>query len=344
MSYTFYMYYSTLCVKSMLLNNITEKSILTLLEVVSDGVWDWNANTGHVYRSPGWYTMLGYDIDSLKNTVFTWESVIHPEDYERVMKHFERYITKKCDQYNIEYRCKTKSGHYIWIEDRGKVVEWNDNGSVGRMIGAHREIDAEKKLYVKAKQEGSSLQALVDSQTQELLATNKKLEERIAISEKMAITDPLTETSNRRHFESQLALECSRSKRFNEPLSLIILDVDDFKSINDQHGHASGDSVLVEVSKKLNSSVRDIDLVVRWGGDEFMVLLPNTSVQHAQLLAEKIRTLIDESMDEIGVKVSVSLGVSEYNIDESASRFISRADRVLYVAKVEGRNRVAVAS
>jgi len=102
--------------------------------------------------------------------------------------------------------------------------------------------------------------------------------------------------------------------------------------------------VLVEVSKKLTKSVRNIDLVARWGGDELMVLLPNTSIQNAQVLAEKIRFLIDNSMDKMSVKLSVSTGVSEYNIDESTSRFISRADNALYVTKVEGRNRVAVAN
>ena len=135
--------------------------------------------------------MLGYDVDSLKNTVFTWESVIHPNDYERVMERFERYTTKKCDKYNIEYRCKTKNGDYIWIEDRGKVVEWNDSDTVGRMIGAHRDIDAEKKSYVEAKQESLSLQALVYSRTRELLAANTKLQDRIEITEKNGNNRPV---------------------------------------------------------------------------------------------------------------------------------------------------------
>jgi len=114
--------------KQVVLPEISSEYLATTLELISDGIWDWNANTGYVYRSPGWYTMLGYDINAFENTVFTWESVIHPDDFERVMAHFDAYITHKSDAYNIQYRCHTKNDDYLWVEDRGKVVEWNDAG------------------------------------------------------------------------------------------------------------------------------------------------------------------------------------------------------------------------
>jgi len=130
--------------QSALLPDVNEQSLRTTLELISDGIWDWNANTGYVYRSPSWYTMLGYDIDSLDNTVFTWENVIHKADFERVMAHFDDYITYKSSEYKIQYCCKTKDGSYLWIEDTAAIVAQNKDGSVARMIGAHRNIEAEK--------------------------------------------------------------------------------------------------------------------------------------------------------------------------------------------------------
>lgn len=88
------------------LPEMTSESLAAVLEIISDGIWDWNANTGYVYRSPGWYSMLGYDAHSIDNTVLTWESLIHKDDYERVMQHFEDYTTHKADIYKVQYRCK----------------------------------------------------------------------------------------------------------------------------------------------------------------------------------------------------------------------------------------------
>ena len=106
----------------------------TVLELVSDGIWDWNANTGFVYRNPGWYQMLGYEPHSLGNTVFTWESVIHPDDIDRVMACFDAYLSGQSTDYRAEYRCRCRNGDFIWIEDRGRIIARNPDGSVARMI------------------------------------------------------------------------------------------------------------------------------------------------------------------------------------------------------------------
>lgn len=127
-----------------LLPEVSKELFSTLLDIISDGVWDWNARTGYVYRNPSWYLMLGYKVESFQNTVYTWESLIHPEDYVRVTTHFDNYITQKEPAYKIKYRCRTSNGDYLWIEDKARVVEWEDDGTVGRMIGAHRDISAEQ--------------------------------------------------------------------------------------------------------------------------------------------------------------------------------------------------------
>ncbi|WP_372881690.1 PAS domain-containing protein, partial [Psychromonas sp.] len=108
-----------------------------ILDIINEGVWDWSAKTGHVGRSPGWYRMLGYDVGIFQEDVFTWENVIHPHDYPRVMRHFELYTTGKSDAYSVEYRCKKADGSYLWIRDKGRIVEYDDQGKVARMIGAH---------------------------------------------------------------------------------------------------------------------------------------------------------------------------------------------------------------
>ena len=110
----------------------------TVLELVSDGIWDWNANTGFVYRNPGWYEMLGYPRHSLDNNVFTWENVIHPEDYPQVMTRFDDYINRRAPHYQIEYRCRKQDGSYLWIEDRGYVIARNADGSVARINSSSR--------------------------------------------------------------------------------------------------------------------------------------------------------------------------------------------------------------
>ena len=121
------------------LSDLNEDMLHTILELVSDGIWDWNANTGFVYRNPGWYEMLGYPPHSLDNNVLTWENVIHPDDYSRVMALFDDYLNQRAPGYQAEYRCRMRDGTYIWIEDRGYVLARNADGSVARMVGAHRD-------------------------------------------------------------------------------------------------------------------------------------------------------------------------------------------------------------
>jgi PAS domain S-box-containing protein len=269
------------------LPEVSEKSLATTLELISDGIWDWDANTGYVYRSPGWYLMLGYEVDAFENNVFTWENVIHPDDYDRVMAHFDSYITGKSPAYIIEYRCRTKSSDYLWIEDRGKIITRNEDGTVHRMIGAHRNINDQKLLELEGASKNAALQEHIDSRTQELIDVNKQLAEKIREAEHLARTDALTSLFNRYQFDKSLKMEYSRATRFQEPLSLVALDVDDFKPINDLHGHPAGDLVLIKLAKLILLNIRDIDSAARWGGDEFMVLLPNTTLDQAFVLQTK---------------------------------------------------------
>jgi len=327
--------------KNAILPEISRESLEVVLDLVSDGIWDWNANTGYVYRSPNWYIMLGYDIDAFENTVFTWEGVIHPDDFDRVMDHFDSYITHKSSSYQIEYRCRTKSNDYLWIEDRAKVVEWHKDGTVSRMIGAHRDISAKKELELEQEAKRTVLQEYADLKTQELIRANEQLALKVEQIELMAAKDALTSLSNRYDFESKLLVECARAVRFNEPLALVALDLDSFKPVNDLNGHAEGDLVLKKVANIITSNIREIDLSARWGGDEFMILLPNTSLKQAFVLANKIRLLIDGGEICQNVAVTASFGVVQLDENEDPLRLVIRADKRLYESKHRGRNCVS---
>jgi diguanylate cyclase (GGDEF)-like protein len=162
--------------------------------------------------------------------------------------------------------------------------------------------------------------------------------------EQLAITDALTGLYNRRFFQSRLAAEVGRAKRYGRVLSLVMLDLDNFKEINDQHGHQVGDHVLAEVGKILAGNVRASDIVCRYGGEEFAALLPETGPEQAGRAAEKLRTRLKEHFQggSDSVALTVSLGVASYPSPCVADEndLVKRADAALYEAKGLGRDRV----
>lgn len=171
------------------------------------------------------------------------------------------------------------------------------------------------------------------------------LEAKNELLERLALTDALTGLANRRAFEEALSTETARATRHGKPLSLLFLDLDHFKNVNDQHGHAVGDEVLSAVSDLLKRLGRRGDMTARIGGEEFAVLLPQTSLSQAKLVAERIRVALEAS--PVGrtkpVKMTTSIGCASYdgNGDMPSSTLLRVADEALYRAKQDGRNRVA---
>ncbi|KIM00361.1 hypothetical protein CCC_01516 [Paramagnetospirillum magnetotacticum MS-1] len=158
--------------------------------------------------------------------------------------------------------------------------------------------------------------------------------------EKVSITDALTGLFNRRRLDEAFAHELDRAQRYAEPVSLIISDVDHFKSINDVHGHQTGDEVLQSIADLLRNGVRALDVVGRWGGEEFLIICPNTDLEGAVALAEKLRLTIATAVFTGTGACTASFGVAQYAESESFKDTVARADTALYRAKVEGRNRV----
>lgn len=158
----------------------------------------------------------------------------------------------------------------------------------------------------------------------------------------LSVTDKLTQVYNRAKLDSVLHHEVIRAKRYQPCLSLIMLDIDHFKKVNDVFGHAVGDSVLVHVANLLQDSIRETDTIGRWGGEEFMIILPQIQHEQALAVAEKIRQAISSAHFAIAGQVTASLGVTSLSEDDSEQQFIARADAALYRAKDTGRNRVVL--
>jgi two-component system cell cycle response regulator len=174
----------------------------------------------------------------------------------------------------------------------------------------------------------------------------ERLRDNVQMSIEMAITDALTGLFNRRYMESHLATLIEQAKSRTKPLTALILDIDYFKSINDTHGHDAGDDVLREFALRIRRSIRGIDLACRYGGEEFVVVMPETDMAVAAMVAERLRRRIAADPFAIqggarNIPVTISIGIAGLRgRDDSAAALLKRADQALYRAKRDGRNRV----
>lgn len=168
-------------------------------------------------------------------------------------------------------------------------------------------------------------------------------------NERLSITDGLTKAYNRRYFNMQIEKEFEKAKRYNSKLTLIMLDIDHFKLLNDAYGHQQGDMVLIHLARILKENMRNIDFIARYGGEEFAVLMSGANKKEGAVVAEKLRKKIEMYLfpalqkDADPLKTTISLGVAEYSADmNSTDDLVKHADNVLYKAKEDGRNRVKV--
>ena len=163
--------------------------------------------------------------------------------------------------------------------------------------------------------------------------------------ENLAITDGLTKLYNLRHFYNQLEIEIDRSNRYGHPLALLLLDIDNFKTYNDTHGHLEGDKVLVRLGQIIKSCLRTMDCAYRYGGEEFTIILPETTGEEAKNVAHRIKTSveIENFFPEGGdvENITISIGVTEYSKKEQLTTFIQRADQAMYNSKEKGRNAIS---
>lgn len=209
---------------------------------------------------------------------------------------------------------------------------------LARQVMASLELRRRTRGLQEALAHNEKLREELESRKNELVSLNESLTQ-------LATTDPLTGLSNRRVFEDTMKLEVSRFRRTGTPFSLVLLDLDHFKAINDRFGHDGGDDVLRQVAEQLAPLVRDVDLLARIGGEEFALVLPDTDARSAGKTAERLRRWLEgEGSERLGsYDVTLSAGVAMAVVDDTELSVYGRADQALYRAKREGRNQVCTA-
>lgn len=294
----------------------------TLLESTRAIPWriEWST-LEFTYIGPQIEQLLGWAPDSWLS-VDDWAERMHPEDREWVVNFCVAQSQAGAD-HEADYRALTKDGDYVWIRDVVHVVR-DEDGDVEYLAGFMFDISERKKTEEK------------------LVEMQKKLEE-------LSFQDGLTGVANRRMFDSVLQVEWDNARRNQQPLSIIMMDIDYFKQYNDHYGHIKGDDCLKRVAGVLSKvATRAKDFFARYGGEEFVLVLPQTSAESAVKVAERCRGMVFKEQiphadSNTGQLLTLSMGVGSIiptHADEP-SDFVESVDRALYEAKHKGRNQIS---
>ncbi|MTI54222.1 HD domain-containing phosphohydrolase [Geosporobacter ferrireducens] len=264
----------------------------------SDGIWDWNVKTNEAFYSARWKEMLGFEDHELDNTFYSYTKLIHPHDIGQVMKAMNDHMKKNISYYSLEHRMMCKDGTYKWILARAQAI-WDEEGNVIRMAGSHTDINERKKAEDEVRY--------------------------------LSFHDKLTGLYNRAYFEEELKrLDTERQL----PLSIIIGDLNGLKLTNDVFGHHEGDKLLIKIADILRSSCRKSDIISRWGGDEYAIILPKTDEKVSQEICARINAACVEAESEL-IKPSISLGSATKSImNQEVSQIIKEAEDRMYQHKL----------
>jgi diguanylate cyclase (GGDEF)-like protein/PAS domain S-box-containing protein len=280
------------------------------------GQWYWDCKNNIVVFNPLKVTTLGYKVDEIPEQVtyqfFT--DKLHPDDYHHVMEAMKKHLSGEAVVYETEYRIRTKDGGWRWYLDMGKITQRDPDGSPTYLAGI-----------------------VFDTTERHLLL--QQIEEKNILLNEMAISDSLTKLFNHQAIHKKLEEEMKRAKRYETRLSILLIDIDFFKKVNDSFGHQAGDLLLVEIANILKTLVREVDIIGRVGGEEFLVIFPNNNVIKGHNAAERIRKKIEKMEFSNDIKVTISGGVAEFE-GESIVDLVDKADKQLYRAKNAGRNRI----
>lgn len=294
------------------------KRLENIIDSNNIGTWEWNVQTGESIFNERWAEIVGYTLDELKPiNIDTWLKLIHPEDVEKSTNTLNAHFRGESNQYECEVRMKHKKGNWVWVLDKGKVLSFTPKGEALIMFGTHTDI------------------------------TERKAFERKIIE--ISIRDPLTNIYNRRHIFSRLNEIKAKYERNKMDFSIAILDIDYFKRVNDNFGHLAGDFVLQEFTKILDKNIRLFDLLGRFGGEEFIIIMLNCQKDTASLRIEDILKIIRNTnfiYRNQRINFTFSAGISDSCDKEfenlNLDRLIDSADKKLYLAKKLGRNRIVI--
>ena len=254
--------------------------------------------------------------------------------------HLECDLTKKISNY-MSSPIKTLKEHstiadalaFIRKQKFKRIIVENDKGEITGIISQKELLRIVYNKWIELMREKGS----------EISKTNEALIQTQAQLEEIASRDYLTKIYNRQKFESFLEYEIKKLDRYeNGTFSILLVDIDHFKQVNDSYGHLKGDSVLQDFAKILKLSSRKSDVVARWGGEEFIVLLPHTNTEEAIFVAEKIRSTVEVYDFKDNLILTCSIGISQYHKNDTKREIFNRADNALYKAKALGRNRIEI--
>lgn len=282
--------------------------LLSLFDLSNAGLVKWNNDDkwSMAFVSKSVSRLLGYSQEDLKNNKVAYASLIHKDDLNRVTQEVTQAVEQQVYFFEHEpYRIITEDGEIKWILDSIVIVRNKDNEIIN-FIGYLTDITELK---------------------------NKELE-----LDNISRTDQLTKISNRMQLDDVLQNQYNRFYRNGELCSIILIDIDHFKLVNDKHGHLIGDSILIEFASILKASIRVEDIVGRWGGEEFLVILPHTALPQAIQLAQKLKTTINTHAFPTVTRQTASFGVATFEKGITIQTLLDTADNALYQAKNSGRN------
>lgn len=303
--------------------------------IVADHTFDWefwlSPERDFIYISPSCKIITGYDPQDFMADPNLMDGIVHPDDEGIVLTH--RAIIKYRVKDEIEYRIIHKDGTVRWLSHICQPV-FDEKGNFGGTRGSNRDITRRKEMEIE-------MQRLnVDMQVQLKLVSMLK-----DTIQQQALRDPLTGLFNRRYLAEIFSKEMSRAQRSGYPISVILADIDHFKLVNDTYGHNTGDEFLQAVANVLTSNSRESDQIYRYGGEEFLLLMPAMDKDLAYRRAEELRIKCSQIRiayeDGCLLNISISFGVASYPIDGlDMSEVIDKADKALYQSKQKGRDQV----
>lgn len=306
----------------------SQDQLAYVLSVARESVWSWDVRQDVVSHDRNWCEVLRLDGNYLQHTSADFTALVYEGDRERMQAQLEKCLDGG-GPYRSEHRMLRQDGSMIWVRDRADVFERDAQGQPLRVIGSITDI-----------------------------TERKKMEEQV---HQLAFYDALTRLPNRRLFHDRLSLAMAAGQRTGCHGALMLLDLDNFKPLNDVHGHAAGDLLLLEVAQRLRACVRESDTVARLGGDEFVVILSELKASTDESLgvvtgvAEKIRSRLAEpyrlrvdddasAASTIEHYCSASIGATLFlGQQASEDELLKRADAAMYQAKEAGRNRIQLA-
>lgn len=281
--------------------------------VVAIGITDLDGN--YILVNPAWCIFTGYDEEEARTLKVG--DLTHPEDKDQSNKVYARLIAGEIASIRKTRRYLRKDGTAFWADLHVSSLT-DDDGRVIGVIGVFVDIDRQ----VKAEQQQKEL--------------NRELT-------RLARHDSLTGLYNRRALEEIIQRELKRANRYKRGFAIALADVDNFKAINDTYGHDCGDEVLKHMAEIFRDSIRDTDSVGRWGGEEFLFIFSETSCQGAQVVAERIRSRLDDNAflcNGNSFRIGITIGFSYHHGQIDVDEIIREADRALYLGKRNGKNQV----